>query len=137
MDPERKSIAVRITILVSGAILLFIVLSPVVYYPRTRLSATYTLHHPDVSIDFEPGGVQRVRVDGEEALVPKAEVESNPLAKEAWRRIMDRGGPLGKPEVVLSWPRVVRFWLLPVVLLYFFLFRWWPKKTDYVTGPRL
>jgi hypothetical protein len=137
MNSERKSTTIRVILLICGAVILFVVLSPILYFPRTRTAATYTMHHPDVSIDFEPGGAQRIRVDGEEAIVPKDETETHPLAKEAWRRVMDRGGRLGEPEFPLRWSRVVRFWLLPVVLLYFLLFRWWPKKHDYVTGSRL
>lgn len=135
MSSDRKSLFIRCAILVAGGVALFILLSPILYRPRTQTTGSYTFQHPDVSIEFLPDGAQRVRVDGNEETIPEEQLESSPLRQEAWRRLHARSG-MGERYFELRWGRIIRWWLPPVVLLYFLLFRWWPPKTDYVTGPR-
>jgi len=136
MSQERKSILIRWIILAVVAAALFILLSPILYRPRTQWVGTYTFHQPDVSVEFLPGGAERVRVDAQEKTIPKEQLESSPLYQEAWRRLRERSG-VGNRYFELRWARVIRFWLPPVLLLYLILFKWWPPKTDYLTGPRL
>ena len=130
---KRKELLLKTGILLAVAAILFVVLSPVFYRVSSPGNSTsYQLQHPDVSILYQQDGTARVRVDESEVVIPNTEMDSHPLAKEAWRRIMERGEP-AQPVATLQWSRVIGFWLVPVLVLYWLLFRWYPRG-EHVLG---
>ena len=136
MTPERKSWIIRLLLLAAFMAALFIVESPLLYHLRIRDRDKLSFAKAGVSVESEPGGMTHVRIDDREEAIPRTELSASPFYQEALRRVTSQSR-IGQPYFELCWPRLIRFWLPGAVLLYFVLFKWWPPKKDYVTGPRV
>jgi hypothetical protein len=134
MRQKHKGLLIRCALLAVFGVALFVLLSPFIYRPRTRTSAIVTLS--DVGVTIQSGsnpGTIHVKVDDREETIPRGQEERSALYREASQRIASNTH-LGERYIAFSWFRFIRWWLPPIALAYWLLFRLWQPRRDYVEG---
>ena len=134
MTQKHKALLIRWLLLVVFGVVCFVLLSPLIYRPRTRTSGSVTLS--DVGVTIQSGGKPGtiyVKVDDREETIPRGQEESSELYREAMQRIAS-STRLGEKYIAFSWGRFIRWWLPPTALAYWLLFRVWQPRRDYLEG---
>jgi hypothetical protein len=136
MTPKHKDLLIRWAIFVGLGIVLFVLLSPFIYRPRIRNSASVTL--ADIRVTIQSGGQPRttyVKVDDREETFPRGQEDSSALYQEAMSRIAS-STHFGERYLAFSWARFIRWWLPAAALAYWMLFHVWQPRREYVEGSR-
>jgi hypothetical protein len=104
------------------------------YRSRTRLGHEVALKDVGVEIMHSPDGSTTIKVDNREETVPKGQLGSSALLKEATERIASRtNAQIGQQYSEFRLRRFVTWWLCPTVLLYFLIFQL-PPRRPYIEG---
>lgn len=134
MTSQTKERLIRWVIFIGVSVGLFVLLSPFMYVPRTILGTSVTL--ADVGVAIQTGQTPDtfvIRVDDQEETIPREKLGQTPVSTEAMRRISGKAS-LGRQYLDFSWHRFFRSWCPLVVLAYWFLFRVWQPRREYVEG---
>src|SRR5262245_47400908 len=88
MTQRHKGVPIRWTLFAVFSVVCFVLLSPFIYRPRVRTSASVTLS--DVGVTIQSGdkpGTTYVKVDDREEIIPRGQEDSSALYREATQRI--------------------------------------------------
>ena len=137
MARKYKELIVRWALFAGMGVIFFVLLSPFIYRPRIRNSASVTLG--DIGVTIQSGGQPRttyVKVDDREETFSQGREDSSALYQEAMHRIAS-STHLGERYLAFSWLRFIRWWVPAATLTYWLLFRVWQPRREYVEGARV
>jgi len=137
MTAKTKSLLVRCTVFLVLAALLFVFVRPFFYIQLTQTGYNNVeLKDVGVFLELSPDGSTTVKVDDREETVPKGQLKSSALNKEAMERISSRMRSQRSQEYPqFRLRRFMTWWVFPTVILYVLMFQIPPRRPYIEGGP--